>query len=305
MLNTTGWAPPPNGTLKDSETECCILARLTIGGTGYNRIHRACPALFSWGMMRRQQPASWMATSDPAFRETCPHWKRKGSMKITWYGHACFAIESSDGIRVFTDPYDPETSGFKPYRHSADLIIKSSSDDDFHDNDHLVPKRAGATVIDALELAENSGATTSHRIPVRAIDCLEHLDHRDGNPERNAMYRFVVDGISIGHMGDMGNDFSDEHLDFFADVDILLSLAGGFPVISMEVLAKVVASVRPRLVIPMHFRTLCFKPANMHFVTEFLKLFDASDVDFAARPSVELDRDELPEPTRALVLSYV
>ena len=27
-------------------------------------------------------------------------------MKITWYGHACFALESADG-RVVFDPYAP------------------------------------------------------------------------------------------------------------------------------------------------------------------------------------------------------
>ena len=28
------------------------------------------------------------------------------------------------------------------------------------------------------------------------------------DPDQNAMYRFIVDGFDIGHMGDMGNKFS-------------------------------------------------------------------------------------------------
>ncbi len=238
--------------------------------------------------------------TDPS-QDTC----KDNAMKITWYGHACFALESCDGIRLYTDPYDPDKAGFKPFAEAADIIIKSSSNDDFHDNDHLVPMRNGAVVVDALEVAVNAGTTTAHGIEIRAIEALEHHDHPKGHPDRNAMYRFDVDGISFGHMGDMGNDFSEAQLEFFEDIDVLLSLAGGFPVISLDVLAQVISRLRPRLVIPMHFRTLCYKPADSLFITEFLKLFDKQDVSFATRSSVTLDKGDLPNSTRALVLAYV
>ena len=78
-------------------------------------------------------------------------------MKITWYGQASFGIESSDGIKIVTDPYNYETSGFKPFSEPADIVIKSSSNDSFHDNDHLVPKKEGAKVIDALPVALETG----------------------------------------------------------------------------------------------------------------------------------------------------
>ena len=226
-------------------------------------------------------------------------------MKITWYGQACFAIENSEGIRIYTDPYDPEKAGFKQFRDPADIVIKSSSNDDFHDNDHLVPKLAGAKVIDALELALNGTDITTHGIGFSAIEAMEHLDHPSGHPDQNAMYRFAIDAIEVGHMGDMGNDFSEEQLGFFKNVDILLSHAGGFPVITLDELERIIGIVQPKLVIPMHFRTLCYKPQEMLFISEFLKLFDNNDIDFACTSTVTLNKEDLPNSTRALILAYV
>lgn len=226
-------------------------------------------------------------------------------MKITWYGQASFGIETENGLRIVTDPYDPEKAGFKPFPDPADIVIKSSSSDDFHDNDHLVPKKEGATVIDALVVANGPGTADSHGIRFSTIEAMEHEDHPSGHPDQNAMYRFSIDGIKIGHMGDMGQDFSPAHMAFFKDIDVLLSHAGGFPVISLEELQRIIRETRPRIVIPMHFRTLCFKPRMMHFIPEFLNLFPEEEVDFAFSSETELSADSLPEPTRALVLDYI
>ncbi len=226
-------------------------------------------------------------------------------MKITWYGQACFEIVGSDGTVIYTDPYDPEKAGFKPFGSQADIVIKSSSNDDFHDNDHLVPKKKNAEVIDALEVTLNGGATESHGITFDVIEAMEHSLHPSGHPDQNAMYKFTIDNISIGHMGDMGNDFSDEQLDFFKGIDVMLSHAGGFPVISLEELVRIVGIAKPRLVIPMHFRTLCYKPKNMYFISEFLKYFSEDIVDFIFSSSTILKRDDLPKETRVLVFDYV
>ncbi|MCY3878146.1 MAG: MBL fold metallo-hydrolase [Rhodobacteraceae bacterium] len=225
-------------------------------------------------------------------------------MKIKWYGQASFAIQDGSGRRIVTDPYDPDKAGYKPFPDAADIVIKSSSSDDFHDNDHLVPKRRGAKVIDALTVAQNGGRIDTGGLTFRAVEAMEHRDHPSGHPDQNAMYRFAVDGIEIGHMGDMGNEFSDTQLEFFQGVHILLSHAGGFPVIPLPELVRVTRIIAPNLVIPMHFRTLRYKLRNMYFISEFLRYFPEDQVDFASDCEAELSLSDLPQPTRALVLDY-
>lgn len=226
-------------------------------------------------------------------------------MKITWYGQASFGLESASGLRIVTDPYDPQTSGFKPFPDAADVIIMSSDNDSFHCNHHLVPKREGAEVINALTVAQKGGSYESHGVVFKATEAMEHLQHDEHDPDQNGMYRFSLDGIEFGHMGDMGNAFSDAHMDFFKGVDVLLALAGGFPVVALEELKRIIDETQPKLVIPMHFRTLCYKPRGMFFIPEFLKLFDDAEVDFAFDSSAELSKETLPESTRALVIDYI
>ena len=224
-------------------------------------------------------------------------------MKISWYGQASFGLESASGLRIVTDPYDPKTSGFKPFPDEADVIIMSSDNDSFHCNEQLVPKRAGAEVINALTVAQKGGSYESHGVVFKAIEAMEHLQHHEHDPDQNGMYRFNIDGIA--HMGDMGNAFTDAQLDFFRGVDVMLALAGGYPVIAIDELKRIIDETQPKLVIPMHFRTLCYKPQNMFFITEFLSLFDEKDVDFACASTAELDKKSLPETTRALVIDYI
>ena len=92
---------------------------------------------------------------------------------------------------------------------------------------------------------------------------------------------------------------------FFEGIDILLSHAGGFPVISLEELNRIVNTVKPKLVIPMHFRTLCFKPQKMYFINSFIESFGNHRIQFACTSSIEIKPSDLPDQTKAIVLDYL
>ncbi len=223
-------------------------------------------------------------------------------MKLTWYGHACLRVESSDGLVIVTDPYNPATSGYQPIREPADIVVMSSSTDSFHNNAQLVP--GDPLVIDALELALAGGRRVEGGVPFAAVAAMEALDHYAHDPDQNALYRFEVDGIRIGHMGDVGNPLSPEQLDFFRGLDVLLALTGGHPTIALDDLKTAIDVTRPRLVVPMHFRTLRLKLRNTAWIHEFLDYFATEQVDFAFSETVVLNRDMLPDETRVLVLDY-
>ncbi len=226
-------------------------------------------------------------------------------MKISWYGQASFGIRTSSGILIVTDPYDPKTSGYKPFPEAADIIIRSSDNDSFHCQADLVPQKESTTVITALDLAKSGVSQTAHGVTFTAVESREHVDHPSQHPDDNGMYRFTVDGVSVGHMGDTGNPFTPEQLEFFRGVDVLLALAGGFPVIAHDALMDVIKEVKPKLLIPMHFRTLRYIPRDSFWIAEFLSHFDDSDVDFAFSDTAEITKENLPESTRVLVIDYL
>lgn len=223
-------------------------------------------------------------------------------MKIKWYGHAAFLVTALDGTSIITDPYTPETSGYLPIKDEPTIVITSSINDSFHDRADLI--HGNPMVINALDIARDRGQLTSHGFDFHSIESMEMLKHPEHPPDKCAMYRFEVDGISIGHMGDVGNPFTPEEIDFFKDLDIFLVLAGGIPTIELDDLKAAIDAIKPKYVIPMHFRTLRYKPRNCFWIETFLDYFTNEEIDFACDYEIDLSPEQLPSSTRVLVLTH-
>lgn len=223
-------------------------------------------------------------------------------MKLKWYGQASFLITAEDGTKVVTDPYTPETAGYRAVTDTADVTIISSDNDSFHCRADLIP--GDPIVINALELAQTGQPRVEKGVTFRAVEAMEALNHKYHDPDQNGMYRIDVDGISIGHMGDIGNALSDVQIDFFKGVDVLLALTGGHPTIELDDLKTVIERTNPRYVVPMHFRTLVYKPRNILWIESFLNYFDDADVDFAYSYEATITKESLPDKTRVLVLGH-
>lgn len=225
-------------------------------------------------------------------------------MELKWYGHAAFRLTDRSGRTVITDPYTPEGVGYRPIEETADLVIISSDDDDAHCRADLIP--GSPAVVNALTVAQNGGSVDAAGIEVRAIEAAEWDHHPEHEvPGQNGMYRFDLDGLKIAHMGDVGNPLTPAQISFFEDTDVLLALAGGYLTIELPDLMEMIRAVKPKLVVPMHFRTLTYKPRNTMWIESFLAHFKAEDVDFALDHTTTIDRGTLPDRTRVLVMDYV
>src|SRR4051812_3473983 len=53
-------------------------------------------------------------------------------MRITWYGHAAFLIETG-GLRIILDPYrSPDSGGYEPIADPSDIVVVSHENDRYH-----------------------------------------------------------------------------------------------------------------------------------------------------------------------------
>lgn len=224
-------------------------------------------------------------------------------MNIRWYGQAAFRLKADSGISVITDPYTPEILGYAPIRDSADVVIVSSLDDQAHCRHDLVP--GDHVTVSAIDVARTRSVPEGCPLSVTAVLAMEIADHPEHAPGQNAMYRFELDGIQVGHMGDVGNPLSADQIAFFNGIDVLLALAGGELTIALEDLMVLVDAVKPKIIVPMHFRTLTYKPRNTHWIQTFLDYFPDERVDFAFSSEARLTKSALPDHTRVLVLDYV
>ena len=217
-------------------------------------------------------------------------------MKIRWLAHASFLIEG-DGLRIITDPYEPnEVINLPPVTESADIVVRSSDDDEAHCFIDSIPP--GFKLVTATGIVDTG--LTVKGIRFDAIWSQESLIHKEVVRD-NAMYRFTLEGISITHMGDVGNSLTEAQMDALAGTDILLALVGGPPTIELADLHEVIERINPKVVIPMHYKI----PGPRFFmlpVTEFTGHYPDTMIDWLDSAEVEFSKDSLPGETRIVVL---
>ena len=83
-------------------------------------------------------------------------------MRITWYGHAAFLIETQ-GLRIILDPYrSPDSGGYLPIDEPAGLVVVSHENDRYHS--HLGQIVPPFQVVRALELPAGGEVACGIRI---------------------------------------------------------------------------------------------------------------------------------------------
>ena len=124
-----------------------------------------------------------------------------------------------------------------------------------------------------------------------------------GGSERgeNTVFTFNVDGIQICHLGDLGHVLSRKELTEIGPVDILLAPVGGFFTIDAKEAAQVAESIKPKVLIPMHFKTeKCDFPIAP--VEDFLK--GKARVRQTGTSEAAFDKASLPAVMEIVVLTH-
>ncbi|MBD3368214.1 MAG: MBL fold metallo-hydrolase [Candidatus Eisenbacteria bacterium] len=216
-------------------------------------------------------------------------------MRITWLGHASFLIESKSGTRVITDPFEAGSYdgavGYEPISERADIVTVS------HDHaDH----NAVDTVTGSPEIIRGTEPKTVQDVAIRGYSTY-HDETRGQERGRNTVYVMEVDGLTVGHLGDLGHELSPEEASEIGNVDVLLAPIGGYYTIGPDEAKKAAEALGARVIIPMHYKTEALG-FPIQPVDDFLKLME--NVDRAGGRTVELDTENLPEPPRVVVLDY-
>jgi L-ascorbate metabolism protein UlaG (beta-lactamase superfamily) len=217
--------------------------------------------------------------------------------RITWYGHACFRLDGS-GVSLITDPYTPEKAGLEPLAETADAVVMSSALDEAHSCPAMVP--GVPEVLNALD-AVAAPRVVAGAISVEAVEAREGMDRPD-EPKANALYRLELGGVSICHMGDVGEALSERQLALLRGrVDVLLALAGAGLTISLADLDRAIDEIAPRVVIPMHYRTPSLR-YSAGPVEDFVARRAGDRVVTHAGSTLELERETLPDALTIHVL---
>jgi L-ascorbate metabolism protein UlaG (beta-lactamase superfamily) len=175
-------------------------------------------------------------------------------MRIRWYGQSTFLI--SGERMVFIDPFgDMDVLAGRGLRFDyppvegveADLMLVTHE----HLDHNAVEVIGGSPVI----LRSTAGTFESPVGEVIAV-ASEHDEVAGTERGPNTIFRFTLDGLRFSHFGDFGQaELRPEQRKAIGDLDVLLLPVGAGPTVGGESAAAIVRALRPRLLIPMHYRT--------------------------------------------------
>lgn len=189
-------------------------------------------------------------------------------MKLTYYGHATFVLEA-DRTSILIDPFN-EQVGYTFPDVAPTAVTVSHEHFDHH---HVQVAKGSPRIIRGLRDGGKDWATVSEQVgPVQITTVRTYHDTSQGSERgKNAMIVFEAEGLRVVHAGDLGHTLSQDQVAALGRVDALMLPVGGHYTIGPKEADTVVGQLRPRVVIPMHYRTEINKEWPIGPVDEYLR----------------------------------
>jgi len=225
--------------------------------------------------------------------------KIKPQMQITWYGQACFRIQSGD-VTIILNPFD-KSVGLNAPRGKADIVLLSNGSSD-----------AAERYPDAGFVIAGAGEYEIKEILIKGLSFFYADESSLKKQQKKAtVYTLNIEGVTICSLDNAGKQEIESILDKIGEVDILMAPVGGFyeingekfPALDAEAAMKVINEIEPRIVIPM-----CYKipklDVKVEGVEKFLKAIGAHDV--APVDKLTIKKKDMPqEETKVILMETV
>ena len=188
-------------------------------------------------------------------------------MVITWYGQACFKIQSGDKTLVL-DPFS-KSIGLTPPAIQADVVFVTH---DHHDHNNIKTVKGDPFIINGPGEYELKG--------VKILGLESFHDEEEGAKRGlNTIYLLEMEDIRILHLGDLGQDsLSDKQLEAVGEVDVLMVPVGGHFTVDAKNAVSILNQIEPKIAIPMHYKIPKLTIKELEGVDKFLKELGEEDI---------------------------
>lgn len=206
---------------------------------------------------------------------------------LRWLGHSSYLIMSKKGVKGLTDP-----NSAYPLDEEAKVVTIS--------NNHITHNDTSALVGKPVILRGFDG----HGRPVRVNKIFDDLEIQNlaitpGLAGLNTVFMYKTGGICIAHLGNLNAPMDSSQARVLDGVEVLLvpihGWGGGY---QWENILRLVAQLKPRLVIPMHYDS----PGRAREFVEFVG--NRLPVRKMRQTSLMLSKGALPPPTLLLILGW-
>ena len=238
-----------------------------------------------YGACRNPNVAKW---GNPWLRRAAA----SGFVEIEWFGHSFFRITTSSGTRIITDPFG--YMGF-PIPEVAPHVVTVGKETRNHSN---VALAKGNPLI--LRGQKSGGREWNqintffrdvliYNVPINVRAPYEFL--------KGSAFVFELDGLCIGHSGDVGDVYNKDQLELLGHIDVLLMTIGGTYSAGPEEAKQIIAKLKPKIVVPMHY---WYRNDNLE------RFIDGPHpVRFFDLNKFTINKDTLPPVTEIYVLKVI
>jgi len=196
-------------------------------------------------------------------------------MKLTWFGHACFRLDNN-GYTVVFDPYKKGTvPGVSLPRIEADMVLCSHEHADHNAVSEVIMRKGGVS-------------------PYKVTKIATYHDNQQGKLRGKNIIHLLDDGtFRIAHMGDLGCLLNEEQAELLSNLDVCMIPVGGYYTIDAKQAKEIVRQIKPKVVVPMHYRGESFGFDVLEPVDVYAALCD--DIIIYDRNELMLSKEMLPQ----------
>jgi len=206
---------------------------------------------------------------------------------ITWYGFSCFRLRERR-VTAICDPLSRKATGIQLPKMQADIVtISSDSSAQVQDTgvgggEPKILRRPGDYEVKQVLV---TGLSTSL------------------NGTRNVVFFLDFDGLTVGHLGELGQVPASVGGEELGDIDVLLAPVSGPHIPDVSRIAEVISQLDPRIVVPMQYRHEDLRgelSESLEPVDRFLNELGISDPEVT--DTLKLTKSSLPEETQVVLL---
>ena len=216
----------------------------------------------------------------------------KDEVQLTFVGHATFLIETPSGLTIATDYNDYVRASVVP------VIVTMNRAHSTHYSDN--PEPGIRTILRGWDPA---GGVARHDLQtgdVRIRNVVTNIRQWGGETtirDGNSIFVFEAADLCIAHLGHLHHTLTREHLKELGRIDVLLVPVDGSYTLDLEGMMEVIASINPRIAIPMHY-------FGLSTLNRFLARAEGQGftVERRSTPVLTLSRATLPGTPRVYAL---
>lgn len=171
----------------------------------------------------------------------------RGSVELTFLGHATFLVRTPGGVTAVTDYNDYVRAPFTP-----DIATMNLAHDTHYSRSpepgirHLLPGWKEGGVIEHNLV---HGDLRVFSVPTNIRDWGSGATRYAGN----SIFVFEAEGLCIAHLSHLHHTLTEQHLRQLGPIDVLLVPIDGLYTMPQPRALEIIEQIKPKVVVPMHY----------------------------------------------------